>query len=85
MYRISALFEEDLEIQDALDDIDIIDDGDDLLITAMEERYQQKIEEDPPLFENVTVNKDGFTAEEERMLNIDRLNGELDDELPDEY
>lgn len=86
MYRISQLFEEDLKEQDNLENLEnMYDDGEDIILTAMEERYQD-LNTNPHLFtdEISYVNENGFTREEETALNIARLNDELQDDIVDE-
>lgn len=82
MYRISALFEEDLEMQDELENLDgLTDDTDDIIIATIDERYP--LECKSHLFENEVpiVNEEGFTEDEETAINIAILNDECDLEL----
>lgn len=83
MSLLSALFEEDIEMQDAIEDIeDFADDSQDIILGAMEDRYNKLKEDEVHVLddeEDLEVNDDGLTAEEETQVNMMMLNG-LDDE-----
>lgn len=86
MSRLNCIFEEDIEMQDALGDMeDLTDNSEEIILQAMESRiYPNKREH---LFENEVVNDDGLTEEEEREYMISLLDSEepiSDDEI-DEY
>ena len=42
MKSLNALFEEDIEMQDAIEDIDSLDDTDDMIIGVIEDRYKDE-------------------------------------------
>lgn len=87
MKILNMLFEEDIAMADAIDDIeDFADDSTDIIIGAIEDRYAAKKETETHLFEDEDeVNEDGLTAEEENEINVAILNGEIDaDELVDD-
>ena len=87
MKILNMLFEEDIAMQDAIDDIeDFADDSTDIIIGAIEDRYTAKKDSETHLFtDDDEVNEDGLTAEEENEINVAILNGDIDpDELVDD-
>lgn len=82
MSRINSLFEEDIEMMDALEDKDLNDNSEAIILQAMESRVYPDSEK-MHLFENETVDEDGLTPEEEREFMIAMLDDE-DDTLIDE-
>lgn len=82
MSRINSLFEEDIEMMDALEDKDLNDNSEAIILQAMESRAYPDSEK-IHLFENETVNEDGLTPEEEREFMIAMLDDD-DDTLTDE-
>lgn len=77
-HRLSMIFEEDLYMQDAIDTfIGIIDESDDLIIAAIEDRAQDKSLHKNYLFPDMhieSVNEDGLTKDEELYLQVAELN-----------
>lgn len=73
MSRLSKIFEEDIENQDALEDItDLFTDDEDIIIGAMEDRYDAMKESEIHLFTNEAsspIDKDGLTPEEHEAIN----------------
>ena len=82
MSRINSLFEEDIEMMDALEDKDLNDNSEAIILQDMESREYPDSEK-MHLFENETVDEDGLTPEEEREFMIAMIDDE-DDTLTDE-
>ena len=86
MNALVALFEEDIEMQDSIEDIGDLDNTEDLIIRSMEDRSSE--EDSVGLFDNEEqVNDDGLTADEENEANalmMDQLDDELDIDEEDE-
>lgn len=82
MIRLSRLFEEDIEIQDAIEDMVELDDTEDIIIGAIEDRNSEKGDLHD-LFSNPEdgINDDGLTEEEEHQANVMLL---TDDNLTDD-
>ena len=85
---LDMLFEEDIEAQDALDDlIDFTDDSEDIILGAINDRISAKEESENHIFANEEpVNADGLTDAEERDLNLELLNSDenIDDLIDDD-
>lgn len=87
MGRLDSLFEEDIQMQDALEDLDnLTDNSDDIILGAIEDRAVEKEASEVHLFTNESskVNDDGLTEEEEREVQMALLNGEDDLGLDDD-
>ena len=90
MNYLSCLFEEDIELQDSLDDLQTNDNSEDIIIGATEDRYGEKENNEIHLFTDnpiSQINDDGLTPEEENELNVALLNGDItnfDDEPDDD-
>lgn len=85
--RLDSLFEEDIQMQDALEDIELLTDrSEDIILGAIDDRADAIEESNPHLFTNEAseVNADGLTAEEERQVNMALLNKEDDFMLDDD-
>lgn len=86
MERLNCMFEEDIEMQDSLDDLQTLaDDSEDIIIGAMEDRGDPH-DNGVHLFTNnpiEQVNDDGLTEEEEHEINMMILNSD-DDFFDDE-
>lgn len=82
--RLDSLFEEDIQMQDALEDIATNDSSEDIILGAIEDRANKNDNLTAHLFTNESeeVNEDGLTEEEEREIAMEILNGE--DEFDDE-
>lgn len=80
IYRISSLFEQDLEVQDCLENADgMYDNSDDMIISVIEHRHQDK--QKANLFEN------DLSLDEEDAINASALDydEDLDDDEEDYY
>lgn len=89
MNLLTMIFEEDIAMQDAVDDIeDFADDSSDIILGTIEDRYNEKRDSETHLFEKEPeVNEDGLTDEEETELNVALLNTDdvdLEDLVDDE-
>lgn len=85
--RLDSLFEEDVQMQDALEDLgSFTDNSDDIILGVIEDRAVAKESTEVHLFANESseVNEDGLTEEEEREIAMALLNGEDDDGLDEE-
>ena len=85
--RLDSLFEEDVQMQDALEDLgSFTDNSDDIILGVIEDRAVAKESTEVHLFTNESseVNEDGLTEEEEREIAMALLNGEDDDGLDEE-
>ena len=85
--RLDSLFEEDVQMQDALEDLgSFTDNSDDIILGVIEDRAVAKESIEVHLFTNGTseVNEDGLTEEEEREIAMALLNGEDDTGLDEE-
>ena len=85
--RLDSLFEEDVQMQDALEDLgSFTDNSDDIILGVIEDRAVAKESTEVNLFTNESseVNEDGLTEEEEREIAMALLNGEDDDRLDEE-
>ena len=85
--RLDSLFEEDVQMQDALEDLgSFTDNSDDIILGVIEDRAVAKESAEVHLFTNESseVNEDGLTEEEEREIAMALLNGEDDDGLDEE-
>lgn len=79
MSRLTSLFEEDIEMQDALEDLETLtDDSEDILLLGIEENYNAIKANEVHLFANeAMVNKDGLTPEEEAQIAAAFLDDEI--------
>nr|DAV27471.1 MAG TPA: hypothetical protein [Caudoviricetes sp.] len=81
IYRISSLFEQDLEVQDCLENADgMYDNSDDMIISVIEHRHQDR--QKANLFEN------DLSLDEEDAINASALDyddEDLDDDEEDYY
>lgn len=81
IYRISSLFEQDLETQDCLENADgMYDNSDDMIISVIEHRHQDR--QRTNLFEN------DLSLDEEDAINASALDyddEDLDDDEEDYY
>ena len=79
--RLDSLFEEDIQMQDALEDIATNDSSEDIILGVIEDRANENDKMTEHLFTNESeeVNEDGLTEEEEREIAMAILNGEEDD------
>lgn len=90
MNRLDAIFEEDIEMQDALENIDsLMDNSEDIIIGSIEQRYNEIEESKVHLFTNeatdVEVNDDGLTPDEEAEVQAALLDSDEDiEELVDD-
>ena len=76
IYRISSLFEQDLDSQDCLENADgMYDNTDDIIISIIEHRHQAK--QKANLFES------DWSSDEEDTINAMAL--DYDDEMDDDY
>lgn len=85
--RLDSLFEEDVQMQDALEELSsFTDNSDDIILGVIEDRAVAKESTEVHLFVNESseVNEDGLTEEEEREIAMALLNGEDDSELDEE-
>ena len=85
--RLDSLFEEDVQMQDALEDLgSFTDNSDDIILGVIEDRAVAKESTEVHLFTNASseVNEDGLTEEEEREIAMALLNGEDDAGLDEE-
>ena len=85
--RLDSLFEEDVQMQDALEDLgSFTDNSDDIILGVIEDRAVAKESTEVHLFTNESseVNEDGLTEEEEREIAMALLNGEDYDGLDEE-
>ena len=85
--RLDSLFEEDVQMQDALEDLgSFTDNSDDIIFGVIEDRAVAKESTEVHLFTNESseVNEDGLTEEEEREIAMALLTGEDDDGLDEE-
>lgn len=75
IYRISSLFEQDLEMQDCLENADgMYDNSDDMIISVIEHRHQDR--QRANLFEN------DLSLDEEDTINASAL--DYDEDLDDD-
>lgn len=87
MSGLDNLFEEDIQMLDALEDIDnLTDNSEDIILGAIEDRANAKAASEVHLFTNESsdVNDDGLTEEEEREVQMALLNGDDDFGLDDD-
>lgn len=79
MKSLNALFEEDIEMQDAIEDIDdLIDDTDDIIIGVTEDRYK---DESAHLFTEEFTKEDIELQEAvDELLDDDKYDMDLSDE-----
>lgn len=87
--RLDSLFEEDVQMQDALEDIgNLTDNSEDIILGIIEDRANDKESAETHLFTNESseqeTNEDGLTPEEEREVAMALLNGEDDLGLDDD-
>lgn len=86
--RLDSLFEEDIEMQDALEDIgNLTDNSEDMILGVIEDRANEKESAETHLFTNEAsdeTNEDGLTEEEEREVAMALLNGDDDLGLDDD-
>lgn len=83
MSRLNSIFEEDIEMQDALGDMeDLTDNSEEIILQAMESRVDPNARKH--LFENEVLNDDGLTADEEREYMMSLLDNDSDETLSDE-
>ena len=86
--RLDSLFEEDIEMQDALEDIgNLTDNSEDMILGIIEDRANEKESAETHLFTNESsdeTNEDGLTEEEEREVAMALLNGDDDLGLDDD-
>lgn len=87
--RLDSLFEEDVQMQDALEDIgNLTDNSEDIILGIIEDRANDKESVETHLFTNESseeeTNEDGLTPEEEREVAMALLNGEDDLGLDDD-
>lgn len=86
--RLDSLFEEDIEMQDALEDIgNLTDNSEDMILGVIEDRANEKESAETHLFTNESsdkTNEDGLTEEEEREVAMALLNGDDDLGLDDD-
>lgn len=86
--RLDSLFEEDIEMQDALEDIgNLTDNSEDMVLGVIEDRANEKESAETHLFTNEAfdeTNEDGLTEEEEREVAMALLNGDDDLGLDDD-
>jgi len=83
MSRLDTIFEEDIEMQDALDSIEtLVDNSEDIIIGSIENRYNALEEGKVHLFTNedadMELNDDGLTPEEENEVNAALLDNDED-------
>ena len=78
--RLDSLFEEDIQMQDALEDIATNDSSEDIILGVIEDRANENDKMTEHLFTNESeeANEDGLTEEEEREIAMEILNGEDD-------
>lgn len=81
--RLDALFEEDVQMQDAIEDISDMDDGNDVVLSVIYDRAKDSEKNDLHLFtnEDEPVNDDGLTDEEELEVQMALLNDNDDEDL----
>ena len=80
--RLDSLFEEDIQMQDALEDLgSITDDSEDIILGVIEDQAKNRENSETHLFANEPedVNEDGLTEDEEREINMALMNGDDDD------
>lgn len=80
--RLDSLFEEDIQMQDALEDLgSITDDSEDIILGVIEDQAKNRENSETHLFTNEPedVNEDGLTEDEEREINMALLNADDDD------
>ena len=85
--RLDSLFEEDIQMQDALEDIELLTDrSEDIILGAIDDRADAIESDNPHLSTNEAseLNADGLTEEEERQISMALLNKEDDFLLDDE-
>ena len=85
--RLDSLFEEDIQMQDALEDNELLADrSEDIILGAIDDRADAVESDNPHLFTNEAseLNADGHTEEEERQVGMDLLNKEDDFMLDDD-
>lgn len=86
-HRLSMIFEEDLFMQDNIDNfVGIIDESDDLIVSIIEDRAQDKSLNKKYLFPDMqyeSVNKDGLTKDEESQIQVANLNKLYEDDIDD--
>lgn len=84
---LDSLFEEDVQMQDALEDLGTLtDNSEDIILGAIEDRAVAKESTETHLFtnESADVNEDGLTPDEEREIDMALLNGDDDLGLDDD-
>ena len=84
---LDSLFEEDIQMQDALEDIELLTDrSEDIILGAIDDRADAIESDNPHLFTNEAseLNADGLTEEEERQISMALLNKEDDFLLDDD-
>lgn len=77
--RLSALFEEDLENQDYIENtIDILDESEDIILATLDEKYKKN--KAAKLFENTTDDEDydSYDVDEDELADDDYLDDEDD-------
>ena len=85
--RLDSLFEEDIQMQDAVEDIELLTDrSEDIILGAIDDRADAIESDNPHLFTNEAseLNADGLTEEEERQVAMALLNKEDDFMLDDD-
>lgn len=86
--RLDSLFEEDVLMQDALEDIgNLTDNSEDIILGVIEDRANEKEDAETHLFTNESsneTNEDGLTEEEEREVAMALLNSDDDLGLDDD-
>ena len=81
MGRLDSLFAEDVQMQDALEDLgNITDNSEDIVLSVIEDRANSKEANELHLFsDEPEVNEDGLTADEEREVQMALLNADDED------
>ena len=86
MSRLNSLFEEDIAMQDALDDADMVSDSEDIVLGIIDSRYNALKDSETHLFDDEKeekYNEDGLTDEEENQINMALLDKDEDDLFDD--
>lgn len=81
MSRLDSLFAEDVQMQDALEDLgNITDNSEDIILGVIEDRANAKEANEPHLFaDEPEVNEDGLADDEEREVQMALLNADDED------
>jgi len=85
MSRLNSLFEEDIAMQDALADADMVSDSEDIVLGIIDSRYNALKDSETHLFDEKEekYNEDGLTDEEENQINMALLDRDEDDLFDD--